>query len=96
LTLLPRPEYEALQFARQRETTDTFKQAYRRRAGVEATLSQGVRRAGLRRSRYIGLAKTHLHCIGVAVALNVIRAINWLNHTPLAVTRKSRFAALAP
>ena len=32
----------------------------RARAGVEGSLSQGVRIAGLRQARYIGLAKTHL------------------------------------
>jgi transposase len=53
-----------------------------------------VRRSGLRRSRYIGLAKTHLHCVSTAVALNVIRAVNWLNDVPLATTRKARFLAL--
>jgi len=94
LTLRPQPEHEALQTARLRETTEAFKQQYHRRAGIEGTLSQGVRRSGLRRSRYIGLAKTHLHCISTAVALNVIRALNWLNEVPLATTRKARFLAL--
>lgn len=94
LSLRPQPEFEALQVARLRETTEAFKQQYRRRAGIEGTLSQGVRRSGLRRSRYIGLAKTHLHCISTAVALNVIRAVNWLNDVPLATTRKARFLSL--
>lgn len=94
LTLRPQLEYEALQSARLRETTEAFKQQYHPRAGIEGTLSQAVRRSGLRRSRYIGLAKTHLHCISTAVALNVIRAVNWLNNVPLATTRKARFLSL--
>lgn len=94
LTLRPQLEHEALQTARLRETTEAFKKQYHRRAGIEGTLSQGVRRAGLRRSRYIGLAKTHLHCISTAVALNVVRAVNWLNEIPLATTRKARFLSL--
>jgi transposase len=51
-------QYEALQAARQRQTTDAFRRQYAARAGVEGTHSQGTRRCGLRRSRYIGLAKT--------------------------------------
>nr|MBA3874566.1 transposase [Anaerolineae bacterium] len=94
LTLRPQLEHEALHNAPLRETTDTFKQRYHRRAGIEGTLSQGVRRSGLRHSRYIGLAKTHLHCISTAVALNVIRAVNWLNDVPLATTRKAQFLSL--
>jgi len=31
----------------------------------------------------------------VAVALNVIRAINWLNEVPLAATRQPRFSPVA-
>jgi transposase len=95
LTLRPQPEYQALQIARQRETTDDFWLQYKRRAGVEGTISQAVRRPGLHRSRYIGLAKTHLQAIGVAVALDIVRAINWLNDVPLATTRSSPLVALA-
>lgn len=94
LTLRPQPEHEALQTARRRETSESFKHLYHRRAGIEGTLSQGVRRSGLRRSRYIGLAKTHLHCVCTAVALNIVRAVNWLNEVPLATTRKARFLEL--
>jgi len=95
LTLRPQAEHLALQVARLRETTDAFWQQYRQRAGVEGTISQAVRGPGLRRSRYIGLAKTHLHAMSVAVALNVIRAINWLNEVPLAATRQPRFSPVA-
>ena len=96
LTLLPQALHSALLTARQRETTLAFKTRYRQRAGVEGTLSQAVRVAGLRRSRYVGLAKTHLQNLVIATALNVIRAVAWLNNVPLAPTRISRFAALAP
>ncbi len=50
----------ALQTARIRETTAQFKQEYARRAGIEGTLSTGVRVHHLRHARYIGLPKTHL------------------------------------
>jgi transposase len=95
LTLRLQAVHEALQQARQREQTDAFWADYRKRAGVEGTISQAVRVGGIRRSRYVGLAKTHLHCVATAAALNLFRAINWLNAVPLAATRTSRLAALA-
>jgi len=95
LTLLPQALQTALLAARQRETSPAFKTRYRQRAGVEGTLSQAVRVGGLRRSRYTGLSKTHLQNLVIATALNVIRAVAWLNDVPLAPTRISRFAALA-
>jgi transposase len=70
-------------------------QRYKRRAGVEGTISQGVRAFGLRHTRYRGLSKTHLQNIAVAAALNIDRIVNWLNEVPRAKTRASRFAALA-
>src|SRR3712207_6860995 len=53
-----RAEYEALRAARERLTTKEGRRCYARRAGIEGTLSQGVRAFGLRRSRYRGLART--------------------------------------
>ena len=91
----PRPEYELLQWARQREHTQDFKERYAKRAGIEGTISQGTRSCGLRRSRYIGQAKTHLQHIFIAVAINLARFIDWINQIPLATTRTSAFMALA-
>lgn len=95
ITFRPREPYEALQAARQREQTDEFKETYRKRAGVEGTISQATRTGDMRRSRYIGLAKTHLQNVAIAAAINLHRVINHLNDVPVAVTRQSRFAALA-
>ena len=53
----PRPEYEALNQARARMNDPAWNERYHIRAGIEGTLSQGVRAFGMRRSRYIGLAK---------------------------------------
>jgi transposase len=94
LTVRPQAHHEALQVARQRQETATFKAQYAQRAGVEGTHSQGVRRCGLRRARYLGLAKTHLQHLLTAVALNVVRLGEWWLGTPLAKTRCSPFAAL--
>ena len=68
LMVRPQDEHEALQEARRRETTEAFKQVYAKRAGIEGTWSQGVRRAGLRQARYVGKSKTHLQAIATAVA----------------------------
>ena len=58
LTPRRREEHAALEAARARETETGFADEYRRRAGIEATLSLGTRTLHLRRSRYIGLAKS--------------------------------------
>jgi transposase len=92
----PRAEYEALNAARARMSDPAWKKRYRIRAGVEGTLSQGVRAFGMRRSRYIGLAKTALQQVCTAAAMNVSRIVHWLDGLPRAKTRVTRFAALAP
>jgi transposase len=92
----PRPEYEALNAARARMVDPAWKKRYRIRAGVEGTLSQGVRAFGMRRSRYVGLAKTALQQVCTAAAMNVSRIVHWLDGLPRAKTRVTRFAALAP
>ena len=95
LTLQPRAQHEAIQAARQNQTTTAFVKQYARRAGIEGTVSQGVRRFGLRRARYRGLAKTHLQHVATAAAINVHRLTDWLNEASRAPTRTSHFAALA-
>jgi transposase len=96
LTFKPRPQFEALVAARQRQHTPEFKERYKTRAGVEGTFSQGTRTFGLRRARYIGLDKTRLQHIATAAAINLTRAVSWLMDIPKAQTRVSHFAALAP
>lgn len=91
LTLHPREQMQALFAARSRESTDAFKEAYRHRAGIEGTHSQGARTMGLRRSRYIGLHKTHLGHVAVAAAVNVIQLMRWLRGDAPEQTRTSPF-----
>jgi transposase len=95
LRLPPRAEYEALKAARGRLATREGRRTYARRAGIEGTISQGVRAFGLRRSRYRGLAKTHLQHVATAAAVNLGRLSDWFRSIPRAATRTSRFAALA-
>jgi transposase len=87
LTVRPEAQHQAIQAARQRQETAEFKAQYARRAGVEGTHGQGIRRCGLRRSRYLGLAKTHLQHLLTAVALNVVRLGAWGLGMPPATTR---------
>ncbi|MPR13591.1 transposase, partial [Microvirga tunisiensis] len=62
--------------------------------GIEGTISAGVRVLHLRRSRYIGLTKTHLQHVLTAAAINLIRLRAWFAGTPLARTRQSAFTKL--
>jgi transposase len=90
------PQDEARLAARRRQATPEFQASYAKRAGVEGTTSRGVHVCGLRRSRYVGLAKTALSHAFIAVALNLVRVAAWLAGVPRATTRRSAFAALAP
>ena len=96
LRFRPQAEHEALQRLRRRESTPEFQEMYRKRAGVEGTLSQGVRSFDLRRSRYTGFAKARLQNILIAIAINLARFANWIREFPTAVTRISPFVALLP
>lgn len=95
LKLYLQAQHLALQKARQRQETDAFREQYKQRAGVEGTISQATRRFDLRRTRFVGLAKTHLHNILVAAAMNLTRVVAWLQDKPKARTRTSAFMKLA-
>jgi transposase len=93
-TVRPQPQQLALQAAREREKTEAFKTKYAHRAGIEGTLSLGVRSFDLRRTRYIGLAKTHLQHILIACGMNLMRLARWLNGEKPAQPRPTPFARL--
>ena len=94
ITLQARKEFEALQSVRRNQATEKFRKNYAARAGIEGTHSQAICRCGLRRCRYIGLAKTRLQHVITAVAINLVRVAEWHNDARSADTRISRFAAL--
>jgi transposase len=96
LRLQPQDQFEALQAARQLQSTVAGQRLYAKRAGIEGTISQGVRAFGLRQARYHGLAKTHLQNVATATAINLDRLGAWFDERPQAQTRTSRFARLAP
>ncbi len=92
--LQAREHFEALQGARRWQKTEAFRASYAARAGIEGTHAQAISRCGLRRCRYIGLAKTRLQHVLTVVAINLVRVAEWCAGTPIARTRCSRFAAL--
>ena len=94
IAIRPHEQYEALRGRRAQEVTRDYAHEYARRAGIERTISQGVRRCGMRHSRYRGLARTHLGHVLTAAALNFVRVAEWLAGTPRARTRHSAFARL--
>jgi transposase len=95
LSLRPQEEHVALQAARQRQETADFAARYRKRAGVEGTIAQGVQVGGLRRARYRGIRKVHLEHVAIAAGICLQRLDDWWTNTPRVTTRTSRFAALA-
>ena len=96
ITVRPAAQHQALQAARARQQTPEFQALYDLRAGVEGTLSQGLRVCALRQARYIGEAKTHLQHVLIAVALHLVRLAAWFAEHRHAHTRRSAFAKLAP
>lgn len=95
MVIRPQAQHAALQAARKLQQTEIFQQKYALRRGVEATISQGVRAFDLRRSRSVGLPKTHLQHLAISTAINLVRLVNWLDGIPLAPTRASAFERLS-
>lgn len=87
--------HEAIQATRKRQTTKEFQDRYAKRAGIEGTISQGVRAFDLRVSRYLGREKTHLQHLLIATAMNIVRLFQWYVGDTPSHPRISRFAALA-
>jgi hypothetical protein len=94
LMLRPREIHEMVEQARAAQTTEEWKQQYAIRAGVEGTIHQATATTGIRRSRYLGLPKTHLAHIITATAINLIRLDAWWTQTPPGRTRTSHLATL--
>ncbi|HEX6450386.1 MAG TPA: transposase, partial [Trebonia sp.] len=92
LTLPPRDLYDLQAAARTGQAGQDWQQDYRRRAGIEATISQAVTVTGTRRARYRGLARTRLEHVYAAVALNLWRLDAYWNGAPIDRTRTSHLA----
>jgi transposase len=83
LTLSPQRVHEARERRRTEQDTPAFQQRYALRAGIEGSLSEGIRRHGLRRARYRGQAKTQLQAQAIAAAINLVRIRQMLQRTQL-------------
>jgi transposase len=94
LTLPPRDQYELQAAARAAQDSKDWQEDYKRRAGIEATISQAVTVTGSRRARYRGLAKTRLEHAYSAIALNLWRLDAYWNDTPIERERTSHLARL--
>jgi transposase len=94
LTLPPRDLHDLQATARAGQDSRDWQDDYKRRAGIEATISQAVHVTGTRRTRYRGLPKTRLEHAYSAVALNLYRLDAYWNDTPIDRTRSSHLARL--
>ena len=83
LFLRPREIHEAVTAARAGQDTRHWKDRYKTRAGVEGLMHQATCVTGIRRARYLGLAKTRLEHVAAATAINVIRLDAWYAGHPL-------------
>ncbi|MBI5634688.1 MAG: transposase [Nitrospirae bacterium] len=66
-----------------------------KRLGIEGTISQAVRAYGVRRTRYTGLAKTHLQMVATAATINLSCFGDYLLGALSVTSRTSRFAAFS-
>ena len=87
-------KHETLLCARERQKTAAFKKLFKKRAGVEGTISQTVSHSGIRRARFRGLKKTHLQHLATAAEINLQRVAAWLLGDKPETTRTAPFAAL--
>lgn len=95
ITIRPEARSLALKQRREQEKTRDIPTMYHQRAGMEGTISPGVRTMGLRRSRSLGQEKTHTQHVATAAALNMVRRLAWFHGLPRAQTRRSHFARLS-
>lgn len=87
MELKTQKDFEFMEKHRHWEKTEDFKERYRIRAGVEGTISQAVKTAGMRRAKYFGLAKVRMQALWTAAAINVLRLAD---HVMLKVSAKTR------
>ncbi len=92
--LQPQAHMEAPQRQRAEQQTRAFRQSYALRSGVEATISQAVRRLPLRQSRYRGMPKVQLQEVVTATALNCLRLYAFVEGVPRGITWVSHLARL--
>jgi transposase len=90
LTLSPQPVHEARERRRAEQRASPFQERYALRAGIEGTISEGVRSHGLRRARYRGQSKTQLQAKAIAAAINLVRIHQMLQRTALGLSPRPK------
>ena len=75
---------------RTEQVTPAFQQRYALRSGIEGSLSEGIRRHGLRRARYRGQSKTQLQATAIAAAINLVRIRQMLQRTRLGLSPRPK------
>jgi hypothetical protein len=88
--------HDTILAARRRQETPAFRETYRRRAGIEGTISEAVNSHAVRRSRYVGLARTTTQALLTAIAINLKRVALWLMAPGPRKPRPARLTCLAP
>jgi transposase len=96
LGLHPREIHEAITAARTEQAGQPWRHRYRIRAGIEGTIAQATHVTGIRRARYLGLARTRLEHSTAAAAINLIRLNAWWTGQPLDRTRTTHLQRLNP
>ncbi|MEU6974347.1 IS1182 family transposase [Kitasatospora aureofaciens] len=94
LEIHPEPIHTARTRMQAEQDSPEWRETYRARAGIEGTVSQAVRGPGLRRSRYQGLAKTHLQNVLTGIAINIRRLGAHYDTTTRTDRRPTRIHAL--
>ncbi len=94
LSLPPPEQAQWLATNRQLQSDETYRRRYGLRSGVEACISQAVRRLDVRQARSRGQPAVHLQQVGCAVALNLIRLDEWWQQRPRGKLRRGRFGRL--
>ncbi|MDF2261552.1 IS1182 family transposase [Streptantibioticus ferralitis] len=95
LTVRPQELHETLTAARIEQKTETWKDKYALRSGIEGTINQALDLTGIRRARYRGLPKVRLQHAFSATAINIIRLHAHWSEQPLGSTRTSRLTRLS-
>ena len=75
---------------RAKERTETFKEVYRFRAGVEGTMSDLDRMTGIKRLRVRGMPQVRVAAVLKAAGLNILRAMAFKNRLQGGKKRKTR------
>src|SRR5258706_3314646 len=90
LTLSPQRVHEARERRRAEQRTPPFQERYALRAGIEGSISEGVRCHGLRQARYRGQPMTQLQAQAIAAAINLVRIRQMLQRTRLGLSPRPK------